>query len=247
MVNSTLNLAIQAASTNIFVSSLTTGSPTNIINITSVPAFPSYPVQIKLVKYPASIAGAGYNFGLGTLPPLCAGYLSNNTAGASVDLVLTSGPSTETWTGSVNGNWDTTTRNWLAGGNPATYANGAPVQFFDGAHTGTVNLTTTLSPNGVTVSNAALNYTFNGSGQITGGTALLKQGSGSLLMDNSGNNNFSGGVTVGAGTLQVGNNDANGNLPAGAVTDNGLLVFAPHRHSHRRQYHFRFGRAGASR
>ena len=225
LVNSTLNLAIQAASTNIFVSSLTTGNPANIINITSVPAFPSYPVQVKLIKYPASISGAGYNFGLGTLPALCAGYLSNNIAGASVDLVLTSGPSTEVWSGVVNGNWDTTTANWLAGGNPATYANGAPVQFFDGAHTGTVNLTTSLSPNGITVSNAALNYTFNGSGQLGGATGLLKQGSGSLVIDNSGNNNFSGGITVGAGTLQVGNNDANGNLPAGNVTDNGVLVF----------------------
>ncbi|HKW27987.1 MAG TPA: autotransporter-associated beta strand repeat-containing protein [Verrucomicrobiae bacterium] len=224
-VNSTLNLAIQAASTNIFVSSLTTGNPANIINITSVPAFPGYPVQVKLIKYPASISGAGYNFGLGTLPALCAGYLSNNIAGASVDLVLTSGPSTEVWSGVVNGNWDTTTANWLAGGNPATYANGAPVQFFDGAHTGTVNLTTALSPNGITVSNAALNYTFNGIGQLGGAAGLLKQGSGSLVIDNSGNNNFSGGITVGAGILQVGNNDANGNLPAGAVTDNGVLVF----------------------
>ena len=226
LVNSTLNLAVQGASTNIVVSSLRTGGLTNVINITSVPAFPGYPVQLKLVNYSASITGAGYDFGLGTLPPLCAGYLSNNTAGASVDLVLTSGPSTETWSGSVNGNWDTTTANWLAGGNPATYANGAPVQFFDGAHTGTVNLTKTLSPNGVTVSNAALNYTFNGIGQISGATGLLKQGSGSLIIDNSGNNNFSGGVTVSAGILQVGNNDANGNLPAGNVVDNGVLVFA---------------------
>ncbi len=226
LVNSTLNLAIQAASTNIVVSSLTTGGSTNVINITSVPAFPSYPVQIKLVKYPASIAGAGYDFGLGTLPPLCAGYLSNNTAGASIDLVLTSGPSTETWSGAVNGNWDTTTANWLAGGNPATYANGAPVQFFDGAHTGTVNLTTTLLPNGVTVSNSALNYTFNGTGVLGGSAALLKQGAGALVIDNSGINSFSGGVTINAGTLQVGNNDANGNLPAGALADNGVLVFA---------------------
>ena len=140
--------------------------------------------------------------------------------------MLTSGPSTEVWSGVVNGNWDTTTANWLAGGNPATYANGAPVQFFDGAHTGTVNLTTSLLPNGITVSNAALNYTFNGSGQLGGGTGLLKQGSGSLVIDNSGNNTFSGGITIGAGVLQVGNNDANGNLPAGTVTDNGVLVFA---------------------
>jgi autotransporter-associated beta strand protein len=224
-VNSTLDLAVQAASTNIIVSSLTTGGTTNFINITSVPEFPSYPVQVKLIKYPATIAGAGYDFGLGTLPALCSGYLSNDIANASVDLVLTSGPAIETWTGSANGNWDTTTANWLAGGSPATYANGDSVQFLDGASVGTVNLTTSLSPNSVTVSNAALNYTFDGSGLITGPTALLKQGSGTLVIDNGGNNNFSGGITIGAGALQVGNNDTSGNLPGGNIADNGVLVF----------------------
>ncbi|MBU6411219.1 MAG: autotransporter-associated beta strand repeat-containing protein, partial [Verrucomicrobia bacterium] len=66
---------------------------------------------------------------------------------------------------------------------------------------------------------------FTGSGSISGPTALLKQGSGALLIDNSGSNDFSGGVTIAAGTLQVGNNDTAGNLPAGAVTDNGALAF----------------------
>ncbi|HXR46411.1 MAG TPA: hypothetical protein VN784_03135 [Candidatus Limnocylindrales bacterium] len=226
LVGSTLNLTVEAGSTNLVVASLTTGGATNLINITSAPVFQTYPAQIRLIKYQTSIAGAGYNFALGSpLPPLFSGYLSNNVAGGSVDVVLTSGPSAETWTGSANGNWDTTSQNWLVGGNPSTYANGAGVQFLDGASRGTVNLTTSLSPENVTVSNASLNYTFNGSGLITGSAALAKQGAGTLLIDNGGSNNFTGGVTLGGGILQVGNNDANGNLPSGTVADNGVLVF----------------------
>jgi fibronectin-binding autotransporter adhesin len=225
VVGSKITLPDAPSSTNIVVSSLTTGGTTNLINISAVPPSPSYPVQVPLIKYSGSIGGAGYNFGLGTLPAQCAGYISNNAANSSVDLVLTSGPSTETWTAAVNGNWDTTTANWLAGGSPATYANGSFVQFFDGANSGTVNLTTSLSPGGLTVSNNTLPYTFNGSGYLTGGVALNKQGTNTLVIDNSGVNNFTGGVTVGAGVLQVGNNDANGNLPLGSVVDNGGLVF----------------------
>ena len=224
--NSTLNVAVLAGvATNIFTASLTTAGAGNLINIPNAPVFPSYPVHVSLIKYQGSIAGAGYDFSLGTLPALFSGYLSNNTANASVDLVLTSGPAIETWTGSVNGNWDTTTANWLAGGSPASYANGDSAQFLDGASTSTVNLTTTLTPNSVTVSNTSPNYTFNGSGLISGATALLKQGTGTLMIDNSGNNNFSGGVTLGGGVLQVGNSDTSGNLPAGAVADSGVLVF----------------------
>jgi len=225
LANSTLNLTVEGASTNIVVGSLTTAGTTNIVNISTVPVFPSYPVQITLIKYPASIGGSGYDFGLGTVPPLVAGYLSNNVANGSVDLVLTSGPSVETWTGSANGNWDTTSQNWLAGGSPATYANGDSVQFLDGAATTTVNLTTTLSPNSLTVSNTSPDYTFNGSGRLTGSTALVKQGAGTLLIDNGGSNDFTGGVTLGGGVLQVGNNDTSGNLPSGTIADNGLLVF----------------------
>ncbi len=224
LTNSTLNLAVGPASTNIFAATLATGGTTNVINITSVRPSPAYPVKITLAKYTGSIGGAGYNFGLGTLPLLTSGYISNDTANAAIDLVLTAGPLTYTWTGSVSGDWDTTTANWTAGG-PVTYADGAFVQFLDGASTSTINLTTALAPGGITISNNSLAYTFNGSGKIGGAISLNKQGAGTLVLDNSGVNDFTGGVAIGGGTLQVGNNDSGGNIPTGAVSDSGTLAF----------------------
>lgn len=225
LTNSTLNLAVSPASTNIYAN-LTTGGSGNTINITSIRPSPAYPVTITLMKYPSSIGGAGYNFSLSPLPSPASGFLSNDTVNSSIDLVLTAGPLTFTWTGSVNGDWDTTTANWTTGGGPLAYVNGDFVQFLDGATTGTVNLTAALTPGGVTISNNTLSYTFTGSGNLTGGTGLLKQGSGSLVLDNSGINNFTGGVTIGGGALVIGNNDTSGNIPSGNITDNGLLAFA---------------------
>ena len=229
--NSALSFALASVSSSndIVVTSLTTGGTTNIINITSAPAFPSYPVQIPLVKYSGSIGGVGYNFGVGTLPPLYAGHLVNNSANSTIDLLLTAGSGTLTWTGSNNGNWDTSTPNWTSGGPAVDYADGdfcAILKRRDHEHT--VNLTTTVLPAGITVSNTTPAYTFDGSGSPVGGSSLAwwKQGTGTLLVDNSGANTFSGGVTISGGTLQVGNNDLNGSLPSGAVTDNGTLVFA---------------------
>ena len=224
--NSVFGLALASASSsnNIVVTSLTTGGTTNIISITSAPAFPGYPVQIPLVKYSGSIGGAGYNFGLGTLPALYAGHLVNNSANSTIDLVLTAGSGTLTWTGSNNGNWDTSTLNWTAGG-PVAYADGDFVKFLDGANNNTVNITTAVLPAGITVSNTSPAFTFNGVGYIGGSVSLVKQGSGTLVVDNTGSNAFSGGVTISGGTLQVGNNDSAGSLP-GSITDNANLAYA---------------------
>src|ERR1019366_8438404 len=65
-----------------------------------------------------------------------------------------------------------------------------------------------------------------GSGKLHGGAALVKQGTGSLILDNTGSNDFSGGLNIVGGTVQFGNNDANGNLPvSGGTVDNGTLIF----------------------
>ncbi len=226
LTSSVLNLTVISGSNSVVTTSLKTGGAANVINIASAPPFVSYPVQIALVKYSGSIGGSGYNFNLGTLPPLFAGHLSNNVANASIDLVLTAGSGTLAWNGNINGNWDTTTANWLAGGS-SVYANGEFVQFLDGANTGTVNLTTALLPASITVSNSVLNYTFNGTGSLGGTSSLVKAGSGTLVLDNGGANNFSGGVTVNGGTLQVGNNDTAGSLPVRLHRQhNGNLAFA---------------------
>lgn len=222
--NSTVNLTISAAPTNIFAGTLLANGVTNVINITTAPLFPSYPATISLIKYQGSIGGSGYNFGLGTVPNLYAGHLVNNTANGSVDLVFTSGPSAETWTdGAGNNDWDTTSANWS--GATTKYVDGDGVQFLDGAASGLVNLTANFLPNSVTVSNNALAYTWSSIGSVGGATALTKKGPGTFVIDNSGNNSFSGGVTISGGILQVGNNDTSGNLPAGTVTDNGVLVY----------------------
>src|SRR6185503_3376270 len=177
------------------------------------------------------------NFRLGgSLPPSpsipFAGYISNNVANNSVDLVITNGPPSIKWvgysTGSPNSSWDTFTANWATlGGSPTLYADGSFVRFDDSASNGVATLNVNPNSAGITVSNNSLAYTFNGSGYLTGPNGLLKQGPGTLTLDNLAANDFSGGVNISAGTLRIGNNDSAGNLPAtGSVVDNGALVFA---------------------
>jgi len=60
------------------------------------------------------------------------------------------------------------------------------------------------------------NYTTNGK------LAIVKNGSGTEVF--TGNNTYSGGTTINAGTLQIGNNSS-GTLGGGAVTDNATLAF----------------------
>ena len=56
----------------------------------------------------------------------------------------------------------------------------------------------------------------------TGVVALAKSGAGTLLLTNA--STFSGGTTINAGTLQLGNGTTNGSVGAGAITNNGALV-----------------------
>ena len=92
--NSTLSLTVSGAnSPNVVVTNLITGGTTNIISVPTVAVFASYPTQFTLIKYTGTIGGAGYNFGLGTIAGAAPGaYLSNNTANASIDLVLPTDP-----------------------------------------------------------------------------------------------------------------------------------------------------------
>jgi autotransporter-associated beta strand protein len=86
-------------------------------------------------------------------------------------------------------------------------------------------LAATVLPAGINVNNNVLNYTFNGTGKISGPVGLVKQGSSALILDNSGSNDFTGVVNILGGSLQIGNNDANGLLPSVSVINNGTLIF----------------------
>jgi autotransporter-associated beta strand protein len=172
--------------------------------------------QIPLLQYSGTIAGSG-TFLLGALPSGSVGYLSNNVLNSSIDLVITSAGAPR-WDGSVAGGvWDiNNTPNWYDLGTMtiSTYHDGTPVLFDDNA-TGTtnVNLVTTVTPASIKVTNNVLGYILTGTGKISGSGGLTKQGINSLVLENTGGNNFTGPVTISGGTLIV-TNLANGGSPS---------------------------------
>jgi fibronectin-binding autotransporter adhesin len=230
---------------------------TNTINISSLPVISSFPTQIPMITYTtaggnlASETSGMTNIVLGTLPSPFMGYLSNNLANSSIDLVLTNGPlpKADTWTGAINDIWDITTFNWTSSGIATNYNDLDQVTFNDSCVTNVVNLTGTRTPsasNGLTFDNNITNYTLIGVGKISGPVQLLQEGSAKTTLSESGGDNFSGGIEVSSGTLvlddansaisggltisgsttvQIGNNDSNGTLPSGTLDDEGTLVY----------------------
>lgn len=233
MSNGMLNVTVPSSGSSVTATTLNALGTSNVINIVKLPGAGAYPVQFPVIKYSGTLNGA-YNFSLGSLPSSTepyGGYLVNNTGNDSIDVVITNGPLGIAWTGFANGSqnssWDFSTTDWSQGGSPVAYTDGSFITFNDSAHTGTVTLQQNVNPAGITVSNTALNYIIGGSYAINGSSGLLKQGTGTLTLDNSGGLNISGGVSINSGTIQVGNNDANGTLGAqtGQVVDNGAIVF----------------------
>ena len=252
ITNSTLSVALNLSVPNIVATTLTTGGATNLVNIVSFPPITSYPAQFVIVQYSGSIGGAGNNFALGTSPSAAtAGYITNNSTLSALVLVLTNGPRALTWTGTNSVNpafWDVNaTTNWQSGSVPSVF-NQFDSVFFDDTGTNLVTLQGTLTPSVVSV-NAAQNYTFTGSGSISGTfDSLVKQGGGTLTLaenNGSGGDDFGGGVNVGGGklvfaadnaiaggttisagaTVQVGTNSGAGTLPLGIVALDGNLIF----------------------
>lgn len=227
--NATLQLSVAGAVAEINATNLNVNGAVTV-NIASLPVITSYPKQFALIGY-SSFPGT-FNFTLGTLPagsPTFQGYISNNTTANSIDLVLTNGPVATAvleWTGAANNNWDLTNVNWKLFGSPVTYSNTSLVLFDDTTTITNINLAQNLSPGGITASNNSRAYTFAGTGALVGSGGLTKSGSSTLVVANSGTNQFSGSIVINAGTLQFGNGGPNGNIPSGdAVTDNGSLVF----------------------
>jgi fibronectin-binding autotransporter adhesin len=219
-----IQLNVSVGVTNIVATAVNVLSGTTTLNINSISGVTGT-TQIPLISYTGSTPFSGLV--LGTVP---AGYTGAALvdSGTTIDLQITP-PAPLIWKGAVgsvlNSTWNTSTLNWLNGATPSIYADGDYVQFDDSASNSVATLAVNVSPAGLNVSNNVLNYTFNGTGKITGPVALVKQGSGALVLDNSGSNDFSGGANIVGGTLQIGNNDANGNLPVtGGIIDNGTLV-----------------------
>jgi fibronectin-binding autotransporter adhesin len=180
--------------------------------------------QFPIIKYTTLVNGGFINLVLGSTSPGIAGYLSNNVANSSIDFVVTSSvTSVLTWDGQTNsvnvGSWDIgATPNWQGALAYSQAAVPGSLVRFDDTAAGTTTVTFTnlnLAPASLTISNSGKNYTFSGSGALTGPTALMKSGTGSLTIANTGSNAFTGGVFLNDGTIEVG---GNGNVLPGAAT-----------------------------
>ena len=103
--------------------------------------------------------------------------------------------------------WDlSTTTNWtLANGTLDRFYNLDSVTFDDTVFpkNGTVNVSTTVNPSGVVVNNSAFPYAFNGAGKITGPTSLIKNGTSTLSISQTGTNDYTGGTVINAGTIDT--------------------------------------------
>jgi autotransporter-associated beta strand protein len=251
ITNGTLTVAVQSSGASIATTTLAADGAANTINISKIPLLSSFPSQFPIIQYGTG-SGDLSKFVLGTLPPAVPAYtafVSNNVASNTIDLVITGGPFVPslTWDGTPSGDWDTTTANWRPTSGPNTTFTQGDFATFDDTLTGTpnVNLTTALSPATLTINNSGTAYVFSGAGSLSGGMTLVKSGSGSLTLTESGGDNFTGGMivnggtlvldnanatvsgntTINGGTVQIGNNDTKGSLPAGSVANDGALVF----------------------
>lgn len=231
----TNGLTLTANSTNLFeinrdatpnsdlVHGLSVLNANGNLTITNLGVSPQYGDVFRLYDA-GSYAGA---FGTINLPALTFPLLWNTNVLVNGTLSVGIDPSGNLkWTGATSGNWDTSTQNWLVGANPATYTDPDGVLFDDTATTTTVSITGPFNPVSLVVSNNTKSYTFTGGGGLGGNVVFQQTGTGTVLLDNSGFNGFTGGAVI-TGTLQAGNNDGLGNLPtAGPIIDNGLLILA---------------------
>ncbi|MDX9867870.1 MAG: autotransporter-associated beta strand repeat-containing protein [Kiritimatiellia bacterium] len=112
------------------------------------------------------------------------------------------------WTGTVNGDWDTATANWNDG---QVFSDGTDVVFGDDAADGRTNVTLTAAaaPGSVTVASDVNGYTFSGA-KMTGTMTLTKSGSAPLTLENA--NDYTGLTTINGGTFRL-----NGSLDGSGV------------------------------
>lgn len=178
------------------------------------------PGTFPVVSYGAMGGSLGYSGLTLKLPPRVSGSMANNTTNSTIDVTITAVEGIR-WKGSVDNNWDVDPTGAGAVGTPnwQTTVTNATTRFLQGsagtdaalfddnaAGTGavTVNLTTAHSPTALVFNNSTRDYTLQGSGSLTGVTALEKNGAASLQLSNTIANTFTGGTELNEGTLILG-------------------------------------------
>ncbi len=179
----------------------------------------------SLMTY-GSLSGAGSLQAAGPIADSRYSVTFDTTA-PNVNMNISGAIANLSWSGGNSGNtWDLkTTTNWNAG--TETFWTYDAVDFGDaGSATPAINLVGTLLPSGVILSAASKDYTFAGSGKISGLFGLTLNGTSTLTVLTT--NDYTGGTTINNGTLVLGDgNTAQGSLGSGAVANYATLVFNP--------------------
>jgi autotransporter-associated beta strand protein len=180
-------------------------------------------VPIPLVRY-VTLSGSGAV--TGDLPRGIGGYVTNNTATKTIELVVTS-ISPLIWTGVGTNSWDVgVSMNWQIGGNPTPYLNGDMARFDDSAVNSAVAIASQVSPNGIVISNTALAYflTNLGAGKISGDAPVAITKEGTHIVTLGGTNDFNGEVIVKNGILALDNASALGTTLGSTSISNGATL-----------------------
>jgi autotransporter-associated beta strand protein len=138
-------------------------------------------------------------------------------------LISQSGPAQSViWKGDgVSNYWDTGSSDWTLAttGSSTAFGNGDPVTFNDiGSVTPSINIDAVISPGSITFDNFANNYVLSGTGAMGGTGTLVVEGGGTVTLEDSGPNTFTGGSILNSGTLTINNSAA---LGSGPLTLNG--------------------------
>ena len=194
------------------------GTPTIYV---SVPAFKAAGTYRLITYTGAAFSPGAFNL---TLVGVTSQIYSLSYSAGQVNLVVVGAPKHLTWLGGTY--WDLTSLNWTNSGGltPTNFATGDTVTFDDSATDFNVEIeiSTVLIPAGMTVSNAANAYTFQGGG-IAPAATLTKKG-GNILAFTSPSNNITGPIDIQAGLLSVGVGGGFGALGApSSITNNGTF------------------------
>jgi autotransporter-associated beta strand protein len=165
--------------------------------------------------------GAGGVVNPDNLAVFARGTLTHDTANNKFTFTTTTGPATLTWN-TTDGFWDAlgTDDNW-SGADTKFYQHDSVI-FGDIASDVFITKFGSVRPSGMVVSNSANTYTFEGSGSISGSTALTKSGDGTLVLATS--NSYTGTTTINGGTLRLGGPGALGDPSAPVVINPGATL-----------------------
>jgi fibronectin-binding autotransporter adhesin len=212
----------------ITITNVLTLAGTNLVDINLI-GTPSSGTPYTLMTYGLALSGGATNLTVtGAIANSRYNLSLDDTIVPNINLIISGNPSTLVWSGDGSANlWDLKGASNWDGGNGANtekFYNLDIVTFDDsGSASPAANLVGTLVPASVNVSGTK-DYTFGGSGKLSGNASLVMNDSGTLTILTTNDN--SGTIDINVGTLQLGNGTtADGSLGTGPVNNNAALIF----------------------